>query len=122
MEIPIPQKKPSILRRGIKGLCPSCGQSKLFKSYLKQNDLCSACGENLSTIHADDGPAWLTVFLAGPFFLPIILYFTTHDVLPEWIMMALLVIAIPLFVLLLLPRVKGLLIAVIWLISKKSSS
>jgi len=31
-------------RRGLLGLCPSCGKTKLFASYLKQVQSCANCG------------------------------------------------------------------------------
>ena len=54
-----------IIIRGIKLRCPSCGEGKLFASYLKQVNNCTLCGESYRNIHADDGPAWLTILIVG---------------------------------------------------------
>ncbi len=66
-EVPIPYIKPPLwpeLKRALCGRCPQCGMGKLYKSYLKQVDACSACGEELGSIRADDGPAWVTILIA----------------------------------------------------------
>lgn len=43
--------------RGTRGLCPSCGQGKMFRGYLKVSDHCPNCDEELHHQRADDGPA-----------------------------------------------------------------
>ena len=55
---------PAIVR-AVSGRCPACGGGKFFKSYLHQVDRCSVCGESFGQIHADDGPAWLTIGHSG---------------------------------------------------------
>lgn len=51
--------------RGALGKCPSCGEGKLFKRYLKVEDTCSVCGEDLHHHRADDLPAYLAIFIVG---------------------------------------------------------
>ena len=53
------------LKRGLLGLCPACGQGKMFRSYLKVNEACSACGEELHHHRADDAPPYMTIFVVG---------------------------------------------------------
>ncbi|WP_068313908.1 DUF983 domain-containing protein [Polycladidibacter hongkongensis] len=45
--------------------CPSCGQGKVFDGYLKLQNECTACGEELSHARADDAPPYFTIFIVG---------------------------------------------------------
>jgi len=56
--------------RALMGRCPCCGKGKLMKSYLKQVENCSVCGESFGQIRADDAAPWLTIILVGHVFLP----------------------------------------------------
>jgi uncharacterized protein (DUF983 family) len=51
--------------RGWRGKCPSCGEGRLFSSFLKTVDKCSVCGEEMHHHRADDLPAYLVVFVVG---------------------------------------------------------
>jgi len=53
------------LSRGIAGLCPACGQGKLFAGFLRVSQVCSACGAPLGAIRADDAPPYFTVFIVA---------------------------------------------------------
>lgn len=55
----------SALLRGWRRKCPNCGQGALLKSYLKVNDTCTVCREELHHHRADDGPAYLTILIVG---------------------------------------------------------
>lgn len=61
------------MRRGAMGRCPNCGQGKLFRSYLRVNDSCPACGEALHHQRADDGPAYLTILVVSHILTPLLL-------------------------------------------------
>lgn len=102
------------LKRGLLGRCPQCGRGKLFKGYLKQVQSCLSCGEKLDHIRADDGPAWLSILLAGHLMIPFILAFNQDDNLPEWAAMTLWPLLSVVLILMILPRTKGLFIALIW--------
>ncbi|MDO5622065.1 MAG: DUF983 domain-containing protein [Paracoccus sp. (in: a-proteobacteria)] len=102
------------LRRGFLGLCPNCGQGRIFQSFLKVRDRCPACGEELHHHRADDGPAYLTVLTVSHIGAPLLL----------WIFIAYRPSAISMLIgfslgaillsLILLPRVKGAMIAWQW--------
>ena len=102
---PIPSSRTSIWR-GIQGKCPACGQTKLFKAYLKPKEKCEHCGTNFSKIHTEDGPAWLTILLMGPILMPLLAVLVIKD-WPSYIIFPILALSIVLAILLLLPRVKG---------------
>ena len=109
------------VRRALRGHCPRCGDAKLFKSYLKQVDACPACGEAWSEVRADDGPAWLTILIVGHLLAPIALPIALEDRLPAWLLVLSLVLFSVALCLLLLPRCKGVFIAMIWALRANSS-
>ena len=53
------------LSRGLRGRCPHCGEGRLFRTYLKVNPACPACGIDLARYPADDGPAYFTILIVG---------------------------------------------------------
>jgi len=118
-DIQILPEKTIIFWRGACGLCPRCGKGKLFKSYLKQNAVCPVCEESFIKFRADDGPAWLTILLTGHVIVPMAVYFSMHDVMPEWAALTLLLICTIGMALLVLPRAKGLFISVLWWLAKR---
>ncbi len=107
------------LGRGLTFRCPACGEGRLFRSFLKQVEACEACGEPLGEIRADDGPAWLTVLVLGPFLVGIT-FFVSFSALPLWLSLPVAAVAVTSLVLLLLPRIKGMFIAALWLSARSS--
>ena len=83
----------SSVLRGLRGRCPACGEGRLFDGYLRQAPSCSHCGEPIGYIRAEDGPPW---FISLP---------------------ALGIGAVG-AVLVLLPRVKGAFIGLLWRMQK----
>lgn len=53
------------IRKGLRGRCPNCGEGRMFRSYLKVNDTCPHCGEELFHQRADDAPPYMTIFVVG---------------------------------------------------------
>jgi uncharacterized protein (DUF983 family) len=53
------------IRKGLHGRCPNCGEGKMFRAYLKVNDTCPHCGEELFHQRADDAPPYMTIFVVG---------------------------------------------------------
>lgn len=105
--------KPAVWR-GLRRRCPNCGEGIMFEGYLKVADNCPVCREELKHHRADDGPAYLTILLVGHIMAPTIhIMFTRFR--PEPLVMATLLtigcVALSLF---LLPRMKGLVVAVQW--------
>jgi len=100
--------------RGLRGRCPECGKGRLFAGYLKQAPACTACGAATGGIAADDGPPWLTVLLLGPLLAALTFIAARHEGWPLWIRLAGLGTFAVLAVLILLPRIKGGLIGVLW--------
>src|SRR5471030_2466989 len=72
-------------RRAILARCPCCGKGQLFRTYLKQVENCSVCGEFFGAIRADDAAPWLTIIIVGHIFLPLMLYFEAGTTIPAWV-------------------------------------
>lgn len=53
------------IARGLRRHCPACGEGRMFRGYLKVNDACPQCGEELHHHRADDAPPYLTIFVVG---------------------------------------------------------
>lgn len=56
---------PLALARGFAGRCPACGQTKLFRGYLKVVPECMNCGAPVGLARADDAPPYFTIFIVG---------------------------------------------------------
>ncbi|HEU0117331.1 MAG TPA: DUF983 domain-containing protein [Alphaproteobacteria bacterium] len=104
----------TVLKRAICERCPNCGQGKLYKSYLKQVDRCEVCGEEYGYIRADDGPAWLTILLAGHITVPLYVAFETSSDVPSPLHIFFWLAFITVLVLALLPRTKAVFLSVLW--------
>lgn len=102
------------LRRGFRRKCPNCGSGPLMRSYLKVNDTCSVCREDLHHHRADDGPAYLTILIVGHVMIPL-LHFYFVMIRPEPLVLftifAVGSIGLSLY---LLPRLKGAVVAFQW--------
>ena len=100
--------------RGFRGRCPACGDGRLFRSFLKVNESCSECGEELHHHRADDFPAYLVIVIVGHIVVPLVLAVETHLAPSYWIHLALwLPLTLGLSLTLLQP-IKGAVVAVQW--------
>ncbi len=50
---------------GIKGLCPRCGQGKLFDGFLKVKPACASCDLDYKFADAGDGPVVFVILIVG---------------------------------------------------------
>lgn len=102
------------MRRGLAHTCPACGKGALFSSYLKVNDQCPNCGEELHHQRADDAPPYITIFIVGHIIVPGILILEKAYAPATWVH---LLIWLPLLLILsltILPRIKGLFVGLQW--------
>jgi len=111
-----PPERPTgpALRRGLRGLCPACGQARLLRGYLRVRDRCPACGEALHHHRADDGPAYLTILIVGHLMAPLFLAVFTAFRPAPLVMAAGFSVACVALSLALLPRLKGMTVAFQW--------
>ena len=102
------------LTTGFRMGCPACGEGKLYASYLKVNERCPACGEELWHHRADDAPPYMVITIVGHIVVPLLLAveMALHPAL--WIHMVLWLPMTLLLALVLLPPVKGALIGYQW--------
>jgi uncharacterized protein (DUF983 family) len=115
-----PVDKPEIrdlwpaLSKGWRRKCPHCGSGPLLNSYLKVNDTCTVCREELHHHRADDGPAYLTILIVGHLMAPLLLLvFETFrpDPLILFTIFAVGCVGLSLY---LLPRLKGAIVGFQW--------
>jgi uncharacterized protein (DUF983 family) len=103
------------MKRGFLGRCPHCGEGAMFHKYLKVNDACPACHEELHHQRADDAPPYFTILVVGHVIGAAMLYVEEVNAdLPIWlhaIIWPSLTLALSLI---LLPRFKGALIGLQW--------
>ncbi|HEY2231681.1 MAG TPA: DUF983 domain-containing protein [Xanthobacteraceae bacterium] len=99
--------------RGALGRCPHCGKGRLLHHYLKVVDRCSVCGETYGHFRADDAPPWLTILIVGHITAPIILALVYFQ-FEVWIEQVIFVPLMALLTLFLLPRCKGVILALLW--------
>jgi len=53
------------MKRGLRLRCPSCGRAPLYRSYLKVEPVCPACGAENGEHRVDDAAAYFTVLIVG---------------------------------------------------------
>ena len=100
--------------RGFFGRCPACGKGKMFRKFLKVNDACPKCGEELHHHRADDFPAYLVIVIVGHILVPIVLAVETEFAPAYWVHAVLWGPAIVGMTLGLLQPVKGAIVAMQW--------
>jgi uncharacterized protein (DUF983 family) len=73
------------MMRGWRGLCPNCGEGRMFRAFLKVADHCPACGEALHHQRTDDAPAYFVILVVGHLIVPIVLAVETAYAPAYWI-------------------------------------
>ncbi len=102
------------IKRGWAQRCPQCGDGALYHKYLKVNEACPACGEELHHHRADDAPPYFTMTITAHIIVGGILLIERNFALEMWIQLAIWLPVTVLLSLWLLPRIKGALIAYQW--------
>ena len=65
---------PTALGRGVRCLCPACGQGRAFDGYLSVVPECASCGAPLGRFRADDAPPYFTVLIVGHLTVPLMFW------------------------------------------------
>ncbi len=102
------------MKRGALFHCPQCGKGRLFRKYLKVEETCPVCGHDNAQYPADDGPAYFTILIMGHVFVAPLVLFPFLFKLPLGWVAAVLVPGVIGLSLLILPRVKGAVIGLMW--------
>jgi len=100
--------------RGFRGRCPACGNGRMFGKFLKVNDACPECGEELHHHRADDFPAYLVIVIVGHIVVPMVLAVETEFAPAYWVHALLWGPAVLGMTLGLLQPVKGAIVAMQW--------
>jgi uncharacterized protein (DUF983 family) len=108
------------IMRGLLQRCPHCGQGRLFRAYLKPVESCAVCGENFAEIRADDFPPYVTILIVGHIVVPLMLMADRAGVSLE-AQMAIWVPVTLALTLVLLPRIKGGIIGLMWSTDRAAS-
>ena len=102
------------LLRGWRRRCPNCGGGPMMAGYLNIRRCCASCGEELYHHRADDMPAWATIMLVGHVLAAGLLTVEINVRPPLWVHWAIwpaLTLGLTMW---LLPRVKGMIVALQW--------
>lgn len=102
------------LLRGARLLCPACGVGALFRRYLKVADICPNCAEELHHHRADDAPPYFTIVIVGHVVVGLVLAIEVAYRPPLWLHAALWLPLTVILALIVLPRIKGALVALQW--------
>jgi len=102
------------LLRGAALKCPACGTGAMFRRYLKVADACPHCGEALHHHRADDAPPYFTIVIVGHIVVGLVLAVEMVYRPPLWLHAALWLPLTLILTLVILPPVKGALVALQW--------
>lgn len=86
----------------------------MFDGYLTVRGTCASCGQVLSHHRADDMPAWATIFIVGHVIVGALVTVEFTWSPPIWVHWAAWPALTLLLSLLLLPRIKGAVVALQW--------
>ncbi|WP_420344914.1 DUF983 domain-containing protein [Paenirhodobacter sp.] len=100
--------------RGLACRCPACGKGPLLQGYLGVRPACPACGEDFRAQRADDGPAYLTILIVGHLLAPTLLWVWVAFRPAPLVLIAIFATGSVALSLLLLPRLKGMIVAIQW--------
>ena len=103
------------MKRGLRLRCPHCGEGQMFRAYLKVNDECPACGEELHHHRADDAPPYLTITIVGHIVIALLMVvdakYPAMNMAIHMVVWSVLAIVLSVWM---LPHIKGALIAYQW--------
>lgn len=102
------------MKRGWKQTCPACAKGAMYSSYLKVNDACPSCKEELHHQRADDAPPYFTITVVAHIIVFGILLTEQNLALPIWVQLSIWLPLTALLSLWFLPRIKGALIGYQW--------
>jgi uncharacterized protein (DUF983 family) len=99
---------------GMRCRCPKCGEGKLFRAYLKVNDHCPACGEELHHHRADDLPPYISIVIVGHVLVGALLHMEMTMSIQPYVYLFTLVPLALFLPLAMLPSIKGAVVGLQW--------
>ncbi|MEJ8573408.1 DUF983 domain-containing protein [Microbaculum marinum] len=109
-----PRNVSEAMLRGLTLRCPSCGQGKLYRGYLKVVDSCPSCGQEMHHHRADDAPPYFTIVIVGHIVVPVVLVIERMFAPALWLQAVGWTAIIVAMCMILLPSVKGALVGLQW--------
>ncbi len=100
--------------RGMRGRCPSCGESRMFPRFLKPIEHCPICGQDWTAQQADDFPAYVAIIVTGHILAPIIIFMINEAGFSMWTNLAIIISLALILIAALLQPAKGAIIALQW--------
>jgi uncharacterized protein (DUF983 family) len=73
------------IQAGLKGLCPRCGEGRLFSGFLTVGKRCYNCGLDYSYADAGDGPAVFVILIIGFIVVGLALWLEVTFAPPLWL-------------------------------------
>jgi len=113
-EATAPRPKWQAFLRGFACRCPACGRGPLYFAFLKVADRCPACGEELYHHRADDAPPYFTIFIVAHIVIPLVLIVEKLWHPSLFVHMAMWIPLTLALAFLLMPMVKGAIVALQW--------
>jgi uncharacterized protein (DUF983 family) len=106
--------------RGFRRSCPRCGKGHLFSGYLSVRTACDVCGLEFEPLRSDDAPPYFTLLIVGH--LVVSLYMALWQLMdiPAWGQAIIWCSLTAILSLVLLPFIKGGVMAVIFLTKAKA--
>ncbi|SIO57268.1 Uncharacterized conserved protein, DUF983 family [Rhodovulum sp. ES.010] len=109
-----PRPLGAALLRGWCKRCPNCGAGPMMSDYLSVREHCPVCREDLNHHQSDDGPAYLTVLIVGFVMSPLLLWVVLLFDPDPLVLTSFFSIGSVGLALYLLPRLKGVMVALQW--------
>jgi uncharacterized protein (DUF983 family) len=72
--------------RGLLCRCPGCGQTRMFRRFLKVIAECPNCTAPLGLARADDAPPYFTILIVGHVIVPLMFMVDRASEPPLWLM------------------------------------
>ena len=107
------------LKRGICGKCPACGAGRMLRRYIVPLQQCTHCNLPFAPLRADDGPAWATVLITGHLSMPFVFWVLEQGIENTALEILYAIMFILFLSALILPRAKGVFMAIIWMMHVK---
>lgn len=60
--------------RGARGICPRCGEARLFARWLRPVPRCASCTQDWTLHRADDLPPYVSIFITGHLMAPLLIW------------------------------------------------
>jgi len=100
--------------RGLRRLCPRCGQGHMFSGYLSVREACEVCKMPFEPLRSDDAPPYFTLFIVGHVVIGLYMMLWPLIPVPVWVQAIIWCSLTLVLSLVLLPFIKGGVMAVIY--------